>query len=213
MEALSKQLHAHVEGNLPKRVTTKTDDFNVAHFGAVDDGQHCNTEAFSACLDALVAAGGGRMVLPRSRLGIYRGNIVVPPIDDWMTVEIVGDVSPTPIVGTVGKNTNVDGTAKLCTNCSHVVIHGLESSGPAVISVSPAPGQYQSFSSVFVVIKNLEIRTFDNPNISGIDMRLAQQCNLQNIFVNTGVYSVQAALPTHDTSGIITPLNNNGPSS
>ena len=37
MEALSKQLHAHVEGNLPKRVTTKTDDFNVAHFGAVDD--------------------------------------------------------------------------------------------------------------------------------------------------------------------------------
>ena len=34
MEALSKQLHAHVEGNLPKRVTTKTDDFNVAHFGA-----------------------------------------------------------------------------------------------------------------------------------------------------------------------------------
>ena len=35
--------------------------FNAADFGAVDDDNTNNTAAFSACLDALVAAGGGRM--------------------------------------------------------------------------------------------------------------------------------------------------------
>ena len=56
-----------------------------------------NTAAFSACLEALIAAGGGRMVLPVSRLGIYRGKIIIPPVGpatkpptSWATVEIVG---------------------------------------------------------------------------------------------------------------------------
>jgi len=70
--------------------------------------------------------------------------------------------------------------------------------------------RYGSFSLVFVTIKNLEVRTSDNPAISGIDVGFAQQCDLQNLFVNTAVYSVQAAQPTHGTSGIVTPLVNNG---
>ena len=177
--------------------------FNAADFGAVDDDSTNNTAAFSACLDALVAAGGGRMVLPRTKLGIYRGNIIIPPVDAWATVEIVGNLQPPPIVGTVGKET-------FCSNCSHTVVQSLEKSGPAVIFVSPAPGQYASFSSAFVTIRDLEVRTYDNPSISGIDLGYAQQCSLQNVFVNTAVYSVQAAQPTHGTSGIVTPYINNG---
>ena len=80
----------------------KSDDsgvFNAAEFGAVDDGITNNTAAFSACLEALIAAGGGKMVLPRSRLGIYRGNIVIPPMQIWTTVEIVGGgAQPTPVI-------------------------------------------------------------------------------------------------------------------
>ena len=177
--------------------------FSAADFGAVDDDSTNNTAAFSACLDALVAAGGGRMVLPRTKLGIYRGNIIIPPVHEWATVEIVGNLQPPPIVGTVGKET-------FCSNCSHTVVQSLEKSGPAVIFVSPAPGQYASFSSAFVTIRDLEVRTYDNPSISGIDLGYAQQCSLQNVFVNTAVYSVQAAQPTHGTSGIVTPYINNG---
>ncbi len=177
--------------------------FNAADFGAVDDDSTNNTAAFSACLDALVAAGGGRMVLPRTKLGIYRGNIIIPPVDEWATVEIAGSLQPPPIVGTVGKET-------FCSNCSHTVVQSLEKSGPAVIFVSPAPGQYASFSSAFVTIRDLEVRTYDNPSISGIDLGYAQQCSLQNVFVNTAVYSVQAGQPTHGTSGIVTPFVNNG---
>ena len=137
----------------------------------MDDDATNNTLAFSACLDALVAAGGGRMVLPRSRLGIYRGNIIVPPVvaQTLIAVEIVGGVAPTPVFGTVGTQT-------LCSNCSHVVVRSLEASAPsstncscdsswhsfacaAVIAAAPpyAAGKPQ-FSSVTVSIRNLEVR-------------------------------------------------------
>jgi hypothetical protein len=63
----------------------------------VDDDSTNNTAAFSACMEALIAAGGGRMVLPVSRLGIYHGKIIIPsvgpatrPATSWATVEIEG---------------------------------------------------------------------------------------------------------------------------
>lgn len=176
--------------------------FSAADFGAVDDGATNNTAAFSACLDALIAAGGGRMVLPVLRQGIYQGKIIIPPMSTWTTVEIVGAVQPTPVFGTVG-------AASLCSNCSHAVVQSLETVGPAaVISVSPGGSGYESFSNVFISIQNLEVRTYNNPNITGIDLGCAQQCSLQNVFVNTGVYGVQAAQPTHGASGLVTPTCN-----
>ena len=68
---------------------------------------------------------------------------------------------------------------------------------------------YGGFSAVHVVIRNLDVRTYDNPGIGGIDLRHALQCRLENVFVNTGVYNVQASQPTHGTNGLITPANNN----
>ena len=49
--------------------------FNVLEYGAVGDDETDNTEAFSACLKAVIEAGGGRMYLP---VGVYRGNITDP---------------------------------------------------------------------------------------------------------------------------------------
>ena len=89
------------------------------------------------------------------------------------------------------------------------MLRSLEASGPAVVQVSAGGAGYESFSNVFVSIRNLEVRTYDNPGISGIDVGFAQQCNLLNVFVNTGIFGVQAALPTHGTSGVITPGCNN----
>eukprot|EP01043_Picozoa_sp_COSAG02_P052468 COSAG02_NODE_5658_length_4148_cov_2.339837_3_plen_413_part_01 len=188
-------------GGVPIDTTIAGRVFSATDFGAVDDDSTNNTAAFSACLDALVAAGGGKMVLPRTKLGIYRGNIIIPPVREWSTVEIVGGVAPTPVFGTVGKST-------FCANCSHVVIRSLEQSGPAVISVTPPqPGH---FSMVFVAVQNIEVRTYDNPAIAGIDFLWAQQCNALNVFINTGVYGVQASKPTNGVAGLITPADNNG---
>eukprot|EP01046_Picozoa_sp_COSAG06_P057727 COSAG06_NODE_11350_length_1523_cov_1.421348_1_plen_265_part_00 len=84
----------------------KSDDdriFRATDYGAVDDGETNSTAAFSACLAALVSAGGGKMVLPHTKLGIYRGNIVIPPSNAYISIEITGDVRPMPLVGSVGK--------------------------------------------------------------------------------------------------------------
>lgn len=178
--------------------------FSVRDFGAVADDKTDNTAAFSKCLNAIVAAGGGQMVLPA---GVYQGRITIPPvsksISSWITVEIVGEGEPTPVFGTIGD---------FPLQNKGSIVKCLAESGGAVISV-PKPTKeqalYLGFSAVYVVIKNLDIRTYDNPGISGIDLEWAVQCRLENVFVNTGVYNVQASKPTHGTKGLITPGINN----
>lgn len=67
-------------------IATETKVFNVVAYGAVADDKSDNTAAFSACLDALIKAGGGQMFLPD---GVYRGRIIIPPVSkplpSWIT--------------------------------------------------------------------------------------------------------------------------------
>lgn len=178
------------------QVEAKT--FDVTDYGAKGDDKADNTEAFTACMKAIVEAGGGRMYIPN---GVYRGRIIVPGTKAWITVEIVGESEPTPVFGTIGafpfpKN----GTIIKC----------LSETGAAVISAANTPEKlYHSFSGANVSLKNLDVRTYDNPGISGIDLKHAAQCKLENVFVNTDRYNVQASKPTHGTVGIITPACNN----
>lgn len=182
--------------------TVKSRSFNVLNYGAVGDDKTDNTEAFSACLKAVIEAGGGRMYLPD---GVYRGKILIPavskPIPSWITVKIVGESEPTPVFGTIGSfPLQKNGT----------IVKSLSKSGPAVITASRSINSvYGGFSAVNVVIKNLDVRTYDDPGIGGIDLHYALQCKVENVFVNTGVYNVQASKPTHRTSGLITPACNN----
>lgn len=172
--------------------------FNVTKYGAVGDDKTDNTAAFSACIKAVIDAGGGRMYIPD---GVYRGRIIVPGTKKWITVEIVGESEPTPIFGTIGsfpfpKN----GTILKC----------LDKSGPAVIYADNKPEKlYMRFSGINVVLRNLDVRTYDNPGINGVDLENAAQCKIENVFINTGIYNVQASKPTDGTSGIITPACNN----
>jgi hypothetical protein len=179
--------------------TVKSRTFNVLNYGAVGDDKTDNTAAFSACLKAVIAAGGGKMFIPD---GIYRGRIIIPGTKEWITVEIAGESEPTPVFGTIGafvfpKN----GTIIKC----------LSESGPAVIFAANAPEKlYDRFSGVNVSLRNLDVRTYDNPGIGGIDLLNAVQCKIENVFVNTDTYNVQASKPTHGKAGISTAACNNG---
>jgi hypothetical protein len=124
--------------------------FNTLKYGAVGDDKTDNTEAFSACLKAVVAAGGGRMYLPD---GVYRGRIEIPPVSkplpSWITVEIVGESEPTPVFGTIG-------SFPLQNNGT--IVESLSQTGAAVISAGSSPNSlYGGFSAVNVVIRNLEV--------------------------------------------------------
>jgi len=172
--------------------------FNVLDFGARGDDTTDNTPAFSACVKALIEAGGGRMFIPD---GIYRGRIIIPGTRKWITVEIVGESEPTPVFGTIGA---------FPFPARGTIIKCLSPTGPAVVSVTNAPERlYMTFSGVNVSLRNLDVRTYDNPAIGGIDLLCAAQCKLENVFVNTDRYNVQASQPTHGTAGITTPACNN----
>ena len=141
------------------------------------------------------------MVLPD---GIYHGHIVIPPVaKGWVSLEITGECEPIFLFGTIG-------TQSLPRHGT--IVKGMAGRGRAVIRAEPSPGSYGNFSSASVIIKNLDVRTSDDPDIGGIDLHYAQQCKLENVFVNTGVYNVQASKPTHGTCGIITPAINNAAS-
>jgi hypothetical protein len=132
--------------------------FNVRDYGAVGDDKTDNTAAFAQCLIRLVAAGGGRMFLPD---GVYRGRIIIPPVSkpmpSWITVEIVGESEPTPVFGTIGSFPMQN---------NGVIVKCLDKSGAAVISASQSTNSlYGGFSAVYVVIRNLEVRTYDNPGL------------------------------------------------
>jgi hypothetical protein len=180
----------------------KSRTFNVLNYGAVGDDKTDNTAAFSKCLDVVIAAGGGTMYIPD---GIYQGRIIIPPVSkptpSWITVKIVGESEPAPIFGTIGSfPLQNHGTILKC----------LDTSGPAVISASTAPPyMYMNFSGVYVVLRDLDVRTYDNPAISGIDLGYAVQCRLENVYINTGVYNVQSSKPTHGTKGLVTPVTGN----
>ena len=176
--------------------------FDARAYGAVGDDATDNTAAFSRCLADVVAAGGGRMTIPA---GVFRGRIIVPPVGrpapSWISVEIVGAKEPVPVFGTIGDfPLRNQGTIIKC----------VAETGPAVISAPrPAAALYGGFSAVFVILRDLDVRTTDNPRIDGVDLRLAMQAKLENVFINTGVYNVQASRPTRGTRGLITPACNN----
>lgn len=186
------------EKTINRGQTTGPRVFNVLDYGAVGDDKTDNTEAFSTCLKAVIAAGGGRMVIPD---GIYRGRIIIPGTREWITVEIIGESEPTPVFGTIGA---------FAFPKNGTIIKCLSESGPAVISAANVPEKlYHQFSGVNVSLRNLDVRTYNNPRIGGIDLLNAAQCKLENIFVNTDRYNVQASKPTHGTAGITTPACNN----
>lgn len=181
---------------------TQAATFNVKEYGAIGDDKTDNTAAFSRCIEAVIAAGGGKMFLPD---GVYQGRIIIPaiskPLPSWITIEISGESVPTPIFGTIGNfPLRRHGT----------IIQCLEKSGPSVISVDKSTDAlYGSYSAVHVIIRNLDIRSYDNPAIGGVDLQWALQCQLENVFINTDIYNVQSARPTHGTKGLITPESNN----
>jgi hypothetical protein len=172
--------------------------FDVTSYGAVGDDATDNTAAFTTCINAIIAAGGGKMYLPD---GVYLGRIIIPPRGgpSWITIEIVGESDPPPVWGTIGDFPPTNGGT---------ILKSQATSGAAVISASSG-SLYSGFSGVYVVIRNLDVRTYNNPQISGIDLNYAAQCRLENVSVTTDVYNVQASQPTHGTKGIITPANNN----
>lgn len=172
--------------------------FDIRDYGAVSGGSFDNTNVYTNVLKDMIAAGGGIMRIP---FGVWKGSIKIPicSVNNWVPIEIRGDFSPTPIFGTIGTAPmNITSPTLITDSTTNSLIKAL------------APSSGYPFSFVSVTITNLDIRTYQNPQVSAVDMSGAVQLVARNLQISTNVYSVDAVEPTYNTSGLITPAKDNG---
>ncbi len=160
-----------------------------------------NTTNATTALAYLKTRGGGTLYFPYAD-SAYKVRIIIPAFnsaDSIAHIRILGANPPAIVFGTQG--------AVTLPTKGVILKSASVTSGQSVIACTASSG---SFSSVDLTVENLDIRTYNNPVISGIDARYAIQFFAKNIFVNTNRYNVQATIPTTTSSvGIITPLINN----
>lgn len=186
--------------------------YNVKEYGAIGDGVNTperrttNTAAFIAAIQAVQAAGTGCVLVPHGHF--FVNPIHLPGIPGiisldgigYRTVEIRGEDVPNLYYGTVGDfSLPIGGCIVECPSTTP---------GQAVFVQDAYNGD---FSGCHLRIANLDVRTYNNPVISGIHAGWAAQFSAENVQVTNGLYSVASSLPTTATSaGIITPYHNNG---
>lgn len=185
-------------------INKKKDEGNnfidLINFGCVGDGVADDTSTFNAAIVELISRGGGT-IYGRDRK--YKvSSITIPDVPTWLKIEIAGSGMPVNRFGTVG---NFDISGGIGTM---QIISTLNDPTKGVINVSP--GSFNGFNMVFLSIKNLAMRTYNNPNCWGINAINANQLNVENFAYDTGVYNVQASDPTNLSVGILTPQRGNG---
>ena len=61
----------------------QTDVFNVKDFGAIGNGTTDDTDAIKSAIDAMEAAGGGKVVFPGAATYLLSGSLAVADTDNW----------------------------------------------------------------------------------------------------------------------------------
>lgn len=174
---------------------------DLRDFGITGGTGHDFTAEFNNAILQAKAAGGGRIVCPT---GIIDCNPFLPAyaFDNATTqlipIEIVGAGFPSMLFGTKGSNPMA---SKGCT-----ILRSVATTGDVIAVASST----SDFSCYALSLKNLVVRAMDNPTVGGVNAKQAIHLHAENVMVETGVYSRQAAQPTHTTVGLWPPKLNNG---
>lgn len=174
--------------------------FDPVDYGADPTGVSNSTTAFAACMAAVVAAKGGRICIHQNNFLVDSINIPAIPAAEDIVITIEGDIMPNFLIGTVDYPYVFPTKGPIIRSTS-------TSPTASVIKALPLAGTF-SFANVY--LKNLDIRTYDNPRIGGIDLTYAPFATLENVFINTNIYGIRSAEPTHNTIGLRMPTSNNG---
>lgn len=178
-----------------------TNDIDLIDFGCKGDGITDDTSMFYAAV--VLAMATGRRIYGRSNT--YKvSSITIPKTMEWKKVEIYGDSVPIPTFGTIG---NIPNYASLQKGMR--IISDLQDITRGVIYVGAQNGFYLQFNNVFLVLRNMTISCYSNPNVNGIHSEHAVQCMYENVVVDTAVYNVHTAKPTYNSCGIILPGHSN----
>lgn len=184
--------------------TSGTETINIFDYNGVGSGTNDDTPQFNQAVLDLISIGGGKIILPDSKTFAV-SNIEIPPLaDNWIPIEFDGLVNPSIRFGTIGSYPNIN------ENRGATIFSFADNPSKGIINVQPyTASAFDPFSAVHLVVKNLNIRSLENPNTLGINAEYAYSLIVENVDINTGVYNVQAEFPTNFTTGIFTPKVNN----
>jgi hypothetical protein len=176
-----------------------TGALNVKWFGATGDGTTDDTTAIQRAINYACLLGVAKIFFPS---GIYLVTNLSIPAYTALTngnrvIEFVGVAQPSTVFGTV--------FMALTQSVNGSIIKSASTSG-AIVAVAGS-----GFSQYHVVFRDLVLRAYDNPNITGIDAGWAAQLSGYNLQIDTGIYNMNGSQPTHTNAyGIITPKIGNG---
>lgn len=188
--------------NLINTKASRNNDIDLIEFGCAGDGVTDDTVRFNAAI--ALAMETGRRVYGRSNT--YKvSRLVVPKTTTWKKIEIYGDGLPMLTCGTIGTLADYSSKQK-----GMVIISDYSNPDEGVIFAEPQPNSFLNFSLVYIALRNMVIRTTDNPKTCGVMAYYAIQLLMENVFVDTGIYNVQSAEPTTVCAGIVVPGHSNG---
>lgn len=164
------------------------------------------TGEFNNAIAQAAAAGGGKILLPSGAINISKASLAAlgpDPAGGLIPIEICGVSQPSSWYGTLPSANFHMGTGG-----SFIITNA---TGGAALTVNPTANGGYNFSWYHLILRDLAIRAYDNPNISGVDATWAQQLSVYNVMIDNGVFSTASTQPTHTSSyAIITPGRGNG---
>lgn len=173
---------------------------DLINWGCVGDGITDDTSKINSAVVELIAMGGGVLYGRDKKFKVT--SIEIPDVIKWCTIEFAGETIPSPRFGTID-------TFDITYNNGMELISTLSVDGKGVINVNQGSA-YSGFNMLQLSVRNLTIRTYNNPNCVGINASNAIQLNIENVVINTGVYNVVASQPTYNSYGLKTPKLSNG---
>ena len=159
--------------------------------------QQSTRDAIQAAVDQVVAAGGGKVILPS---GTYNGSqhVQLPyilPSAQPISIVIEGELPPpVPYLQYSGMPAHQSGA----------ILNGF-----GIVAFDSFP----NFSSIFVRLENLTVRHTNDPQKVGIDLKSAGCCDIENVTIDNGVNPYQSLQPSNSQIfGIRLPESNNNAS-
>jgi len=181
---------------------------NVKDYGAVGNGVTDDTASIQLAINAAHAMKVAVVFFP---LGTYLCNgalqgtagdsaafsrlrYPVSNVSDgnWRMIEFRGAAPPPRIFGTVaGGLTTLPNQGSIIKSTAN---------GGALFGLEPTSQAGYNFNGTTMMFRDLVVRTKDNPTQTAIDASYAVQLSMEDVHVDTGIYSFAAAEPT--TAGI-----------
>lgn len=184
--------------------------------------QHDSSAAINAAMASAVASGGVRCYFPP---GFYRVNGPILDPTNAKCILQVPDIVYSPAVLPGNPPVQIELCGPLppagVAFCSGVETYGgaviqsdvVYASGSILGGYANTAGSYGHLTSVWLTLRNLTFRTYDDPALSGVNANYIGSCVLQDVQIDTGIQQVSGNITFPMSNGLVFGYSSPGSSS